>query len=184
MKKNLDNLFNLLFAGLITLCISMLAHISHWPVILIIFLISYPWKIKGNVFSLFGGANCSGSVYSLCPLIQVAKKNALGIIGPTLYQKAEENALLLISACNLQKAKSSCIIFGLAVNQVAENDCVLCAGGAFSQSSDGRVACAIGMVIFQTAKNEAYVGFGIPLFQKAEETGIDWERAKKISDFD
>ena len=71
-----------------------------------IFFLSYPWKIKKNVYSLFGGVNVEGSVYSLCAIFQIARDDTFSIFGFSLFQKAGEDSGTFIGFCFLQEAKT------------------------------------------------------------------------------
>ncbi len=180
MNKNLEYLFNFLLAALITVSISILAGIENFSVILGIFLVSYPWKIMGSILSLFGGANCSGNVYSVFPLIQISQGDSYGIISPVCFQKAGRNTFLMIGVSFFQSAQASFLGLGIVIDQLAAENSSIAAGIVINQTSADEAACGIGVVFRQRAENKAYLGFGIPFFQKAKEYGVDWKAADEI----
>lgn len=180
MNKNLEYLANFLLATLITVLVSILAGIENFFVILGIFLVSYPWKIKGSIFSLFGGSNYTGDVFSLFPLIQVSRGKSVGVISPACFQEARGEASLLIGISFFQNAESSFLWFGVIVDQLAKKNSSITAGIVISQFSGDEAACGIGVVFHQRAENKAYLGFGIPFFQKAKECGVDLKAADEI----
>lgn len=183
MKNNLDNVFNLFLAAIITLVVCMVFGIKEWVLILVIFALSYPWKIKGNIWSLFGGGNFSGSVYSLIPIIQVSNKDCVGVLSPFCVQIAAQDAGLVFGFSPLQTANSAAwACFGIIFSQHAGSDeAGLACGIVFNQTADKGAVVMGGIALRQCAK-EAYIGFGIPLIQKAEKCGCDWEKASKMLD--
>lgn len=115
---------NFLFAVSITIIGKLLLELAsveiHYYQVIAIFFISYPYKIGGNIYSLFGWYNEKRSVYSLLSIIQVAEGNcfSLFVLG---VQIAENDAYHLFGLSVYQKGKQdSGQVFGLSVYQKAK----------------------------------------------------------------
>ena len=60
--------------------------------VLLAFLVCYPWQIGDDIYSVFGGRNTKGSVYSLVSIYQDSKtEDAVSVLGFG-YQKAGRDA--------------------------------------------------------------------------------------------
>ncbi|USN95003.1 MAG: hypothetical protein H6791_01060 [Candidatus Nomurabacteria bacterium] len=78
---------------------------SQLEKVLIILVFCYTWKVGGNIYSIWGGYNPDGSVYSLFPIFQDAGVYAFGLFGLALYQNAGKVSSQKIGFCFLQKEK-------------------------------------------------------------------------------
>ena len=106
MKLNENFLIASVIANVTWAITSSLGVDYPFYIFVLIFLISYPWKIGKDVYSIFGGFNeeDGGSVYSLFALIQKAEKNTYTLFGLTFYQNAGEDAVQFIGLALYQKA--------------------------------------------------------------------------------
>lgn len=91
-------------------------------VIGIIFFLSYPYKIGKNIYSLWGGFNDEGRVYSLCGLVQVAEVEAVSILGISFYQKAEDMVVQFLGISFYQESFDVGQILGVSFYQKAEDE--------------------------------------------------------------
>ncbi len=81
----------------------------------IAFLIAYPYKIGDDVFSIFGGVNPSGSVYSILAIYQNSGNNSESIMGLG-YQKAK-NDVENIVGITVQKGNNARQIMGITIQK-------------------------------------------------------------------
>jgi len=121
----------------------------------LIFLISYPWKIGKDIYSLFGGFNDEneGSVYSLFGLIQKGEKDVYSIAGLSLYQNAGGDALQ---------------VFGLTLYQNAGGDAWQGIGLTLYQNAGGDALQIIGLTLYQNAGGDAWQCIGLTVFSEAK----------------
>ena len=188
--KKFEGFINLLFAWAIAFGAT---HILHWDMLYVIpvFLIVYPWKYKGNIYSLFGGVNSSGSVYSLLGIIQIASKDAKCFFAIMSYQSAGVDSEIVVGFAVFQYAKNDVVAWlGISLVQIAENNVFFIAGlnlvqislvddiSSFMvisiyQAADDRIIHSIGFSVYQHAchiENWA----GIFLFQTALVSTFAW----------
>ena len=121
---------------------------------MVFFLLSYPWKIGKNIYSIWGGFNPEGSVYSLFPIVQYAEKNSFGMMGIAFYQRAEADATQGL---------------GLALYQGAGNNAVQGLGLALYQRAGNDAWQGLGLALYQRAGKDSLQVFGLALYQRAEE---------------
>ena len=162
-------------------CVLIFSLQAAWFVPL--FLLFSPWKDdKKNIFSLLGGINYHGSVYSLIPLFQWAQDSAYGFIGISFYQRAKKYASLFAVVSVYQKAKlvnmtfglSFCqfgkevfVVLGISIFQKAKDFASVLGGISFFQESNTESSVFLGLSLIQTSEGEVYTGMGVNLFQKA-----------------
>ncbi|NTV44749.1 MAG: hypothetical protein HGA67_03600 [Candidatus Yonathbacteria bacterium] len=77
------------------------------------FLLSYPWTFGDNIYSLWGGKNPRGSVYSLCPVYIDAIDNAIGIAGIG-YLKGGHDAVQFVGIAYLKGGHDAVQFVGIA----------------------------------------------------------------------
>jgi hypothetical protein len=123
-----------------------------------IVVICLPWKIGNNMYSMFGGKNDTGSVYSILGFYQEASKNSFSL-GPSLYQKSENNSITLLGVSGYQNSgRSSTLLIGISCYQNSAMD------------SDTWV----GIVGYQKAGDDNNIGVGISGYQEAVDDNINW----------
>jgi len=131
-----------------------------------IFILSYPWRNGKDIYSIFGGINRSGNIYSLCPLFQNAEGNAYGLLGISLFQNAKNNAEILLGLSLFQKAGHNASTYvGISLFQIAKNNAEIGLGLSLFQNAKNNVNMSIGISLCQIAKNNAEIGMGVSLFQ-------------------
>ena len=150
--KKFDSLINLIFALTIVIALQL---IFRWDMtyLIVIFLIIYPWRYKGNVYSLFGGMNTSGSVYSLFGIFQIASQDAKCFLACLLYQDAK---------------RDSEVYFGFSVYQHAKNDSICWFGVSLVQIAEANVFLLVGVNLIQISRKEDITNLAvISLYQEA-----------------
>jgi len=160
--EKLNGSLNVLFSVVMTIVIFSALKYSGidlvWYWCFPIFLISYPWKIKKNVYSLFGGINMSrgGNVYSLIGIFQIAARNAVCLFGLLVFQEGGRLAYCFLGLSLLQKSREVVVsVLSLSLFQRAKRIAI----------------CLFGFSLFQKASYKAYCGFGIVFFQSAKYKG-------------
>jgi len=141
MKERCDAL-NLLLASTVAVIWSLIVGFDLL-FFTFIFFISYPWKFKGRIYSIFGGFNPDGGVYSIFGIIQAAGQDAKSIFGIASIQIAGRNAE---------------IIFGLAGSQISEKSSLCTIGLLIYQKSKNYVYIGWGRALIQRG---LYYGHGI-----------------------
>lgn len=159
-------------------------------------LICYPWQMGNNVYSVFGGKNTRGSVYSLVSIYQDAQHDALSflgfggqnagddagqLVGISLYQNAKNVAVQMLGISFYQNARDDAYQFaGISLYQNAGGDVGNVFGISFWQNAGDNVVQIIGISLYQKANNNTVVGFGIPVYQKAKNfAGISWKLSQE-----
>lgn len=178
IMKNLTS--NLILATFLSLFIFLTTKVSiyYFP---IIFLSSFPWKLGKNIYSLFGGFNDEGSVYSFLGIIQIAKKNAKSIFSLSVLQKANKRCKIFAGISFLQTAGiSSEHYLGISIKQKAQTNCRFWFGIILKQEAKKNNAILIGLGFKQKAEKRSYIGFGGVVKQEAEKTALTWNGAKRI----
>ena len=131
--KKLDSLINFCLAALITAAVYYLFRLD-FEYLILVFLASYPWKFGKNIWSLFGGINNDGSIYSLISLFQIANNDATCLFGVSLFQRANGNAICVIGLLLFQQAdnNANCVI-GISLGQKAGKNASIGFGLSVSQ---------------------------------------------------
>lgn len=143
IKINWNFLYGILMGFIVLLTLETLKiQLPVWGIIGTLIL-SQPLVMKsGNVYSLWGGFS-ENSIYSLVPIIQLAKYDTIGILGVSLFQKAGNNSTVVAGIILFQSAdNNSGVYWGASILQKAGNDCRL----------------ELGMSIFQTFKKNSIHG--------------------------
>ncbi len=98
MKLNKNFVFGVVMALALTLLLVEVrgAKIDTRWTFIGLSLVCYPWKFGKDVYSLFGGFNDEGSVYSLFGIVQCASGSAFSVAGVSLYQHAERTAFQVV----------------------------------------------------------------------------------------
>ena len=176
----------------------------YWVCVATITALSYPVKIKKNIYSLWGGFNSEGSVYSLFGIIQDAREHAcslLGIsiaqladdgecwhgIGIAIFQLANEDAQQLIGATLLQISREECRQWlGFAAIQRGDGDVEQFIGIALWQQSEQTAVQLVGIVLIQIGIEYSRQGIGIALYKTASKCfcGIGITLLEKASFFE
>ncbi len=128
------------------------------PTLIVSFLVCYPWKIGKNVWSVFGGFNDDGSVYSLFGVVQMASGSAISGGGISLFQYAGDNSFQAIGLCLYQYAEgpSPLKVQGQGVGIAV---CMRTRGGSLGQ--------LVGLTLFMECENDNAVQIaGVVLFQR------------------
>lgn len=162
-------------------CVLLFSLQAAWFIPL--FLLFSPWKDeRKNIFSILGGINYNGSIYSLIPLFQWAQESAYGFIGLSFYQKAKHSANIVAGVSAYQKAKLPALTFGLSFCQIGKEVFVFLGvslyqkakdfssvffGVTLYQKSGLESLLFIGASLIQLSKEDSHVGFGLSLIQKA-----------------
>lgn len=136
-------------------------------------LLSAPWNIRGNVWTILGNAESEGSIYSLFSLYQKAAHTAIACSGILLYQKAGDDAFCGIGVLFHQNADNDAkIAVGAAVWQEAKTDATLWFGVSACQIAGRNADILVGITLFQTAGEAAFILFGIALYQNAKKQSV------------
>jgi hypothetical protein len=99
------------------------------------FLLSFPYKINGNTFSLFGGFNCEGDRNG---------GNVFSLIGVIQYSK--NGSVYCLVAAGFQKARNNCrSVIGLVIASIAGSESAHLFGVSLYQNGYSRAAMAIGI---------------------------------------
>ena len=132
-------------------------------------LLCLPLNINGHVLTIAGNAVGEQGVFSLFSFYQkaengaavsilsifnsqIAKRDALSVIGFPAYQKSGYTSTVVIGGSLIQKAKKeSSILLGASIVQKAEITNLLC-----------------GVALRQNAKKEARIGAGLVFLQKVD----------------
>lgn len=137
----------------------------------ILALLSAPFNIGGNIFTVLGNALSEKSVYSVTSVFQDAKKgDAITLFSPFGFQYAEKGSALTL--------------FGVVADQRAGVESVLGVGIVVFQKSSKKALVPFGIVGLQDARN-AFVALGIVGRQKASESAglgvgiVGFQRANK-----
>ena len=77
---------------------------SYVKRVFLLVLLTMPFNINGNVFTVIGNAESEKDVYSIFSLYQRAGDDALTFIGVSFYQRARNEAVAYIGAVGYQKA--------------------------------------------------------------------------------
>lgn len=121
-ERSIANFANFALAGVVTILFE--SFVTCDPLyVAITFILSYPWRIGKNLYSLFGGMNSEGgSVWSLFSIYQIADDNAISLFSLSLCQKADNDAVIGLGFSLLQKAGENAAIFaGFSFVQEAQN---------------------------------------------------------------
>ncbi len=129
-------------------------HQGKFPILLFatMSLVAYPWKIGKHVYSLFGGVNESGDVYSLLE-IHAKGENVFSIFCISIFSEATKSAV------------SS--ILGLMFKAKAKTRIELFVGIPIWCKSGENTLTIFGVSIFNHSKQSLRVFFGIDLFSKS-----------------
>lgn len=161
------------------------------PVInfILFFLLSYPWKIKENIYSLFGGVNPDGSIYSLFSVLQIANKTAFAIFSIGLGQLAEQKNATAFFSCAavqlspygtgytfggfvfLQKTKLGFaeIVFGVCLIQEGYYHADIFLGFCMYQFGKYNANLCMGCVVMQESDSSSRVNCGLSIIQSGDE---------------
>jgi hypothetical protein len=142
--------------------------LTTWWKIIICFFLFFPWKFGKDVYSVFGGVNSSGSVYSLFAFYQKSYEDAICIFGIPFYQRAGGDAFCLFGIPFYQGAgRDATCIFGIPFYQGAGEDAFCLFGIPFYQGAGRGATCIFGIPFYQGAGEDAFCLFGIPFYQRA-----------------
>ena len=124
----------------------------------ILALLSAPFNIGGNIWTVLGNAESEGSVYSFLSVYQKARRRAVTIVGVLSYQDAEEIAYVLLGFLTRQEAADAGVGIGFTLWQKVWREAHLGIGislyqGLYFMSVEDRtrsVRTLFGFVVFQT----------------------------------
>ncbi len=208
--RNHDSLINLVigFLGGYVLCILWLYHTEDifalsplnfrpW-VCTAAFLLSYPWKIEGNVYSLWGGWNNGGKVYSLVEIHANAKtvnsilvfsfftrsEKAISWIGIKFFSKASDESSVAVGVnicsvsknmiggiigCNiLCRSNTTIVVFGVNILSKSDDETAVIVGVNLASSAGCLLWTCVGITALSHSKDAVVTLIGIPLFCSAE----------------
>jgi hypothetical protein len=171
MRINMNFVFGFLMAIILSILLKGLLgiHLSWWQGILLFF-ISYPWTIKGNVYSMWGGFS-KNSIYSLVGVAQVADQDANCLAGLTLCQISGGNSAHYVGIVFFQKAgKNALQCFGAVFFQESVKQSTQVIGIAVYQKAAEETFHFVGIIGYQFSKEEASSGVGLVVFQRAKIT--------------
>ncbi len=155
-------------AFLILLKLSWLFPVDHYRFyVAVITALSYPIKIKKNIYSLWGGFNSEGSVYSLFGIVQSARMNALSFLGVSFVQMADEGWCIHgAGIAMLQLAhKDALQVVGITLVQISRDGCSQWAGFVAVQHGDSEVGQCLGIALWQQSERDAVQIAGVVLIQ-------------------
>lgn len=157
-----------------------------WVFVTGIFLISYPWRIGKDVFSLWGGW-AEGNVFSLFGFVQNAGVDAFSVVGIYLYQIAGHDADHVFGISLYQRAGNSArqgitlsfyqeatrhnayLALGISLYQNAGNNATQLFSLSFIQRSYDFTFQFIGISVFQNSMGVVLHCGGISIIQMANE---------------
>ena len=169
MKINKNFCFGVIMAFFIGIFLeNYVCEIGPWR-FLMIFLISYPYKVKsGRVYSLWGGFS-DGDIRSLLSVFQIAEENAFSLISFNFYQRARKNAVSGIGINFFQRAwENASIVAGISVFQHANEEAKQHVGVNLFQKAGGLATFSFGLVGIQSG-NKVEHGIGASLIQLGRE---------------
>ncbi len=191
---NFINLALAVFGTIITLLGIYANQKNDFPkagIIIFIFLLSYPYKIGDNIYSVWGGRNDEGSVYSLSPLYADAKddavaftglghltggRDAIQLLGIGGYIKGGHDAFQGFGIGYVNGGHDAAQVLGIGY-QNGGRDAIQILGIGY-QNGGRNAKQLMGMGVQIAKEGAAALGFGIPLYQKgATFTGVSWEKA-------
>lgn len=172
MKNKTNLIFGVTIALLLTIINWASGVVDVNPFIFLICAVPlcHPWKIGRHVWSLFGGVNEHGGIYSLFAFYQRSEDDAFTFSGITFYQEANSYVCQFAGIVFFQKAKmfDATQCFGLVGYQYGSCSADQWVGIAFFQTH-GHTNQGLGLVLVQKSdwQSSACQGFGIVLFQEA-----------------
>lgn len=158
---NWNVLFAVVMAAVVWSAVAVGGYLPNWWQTIGILLLCYPWKIGDNIWSLFGGINNQGSIYSLFGVYQNARKTAFQVSGLCLFQKGFD-VFQLFGFCVFQNGRQDAHQgFGLCLIQVAEESAAQGIGLCVVQHSKGGAFQMLGICVVQygEAAAEQPIGF-------------------------
>lgn len=148
MKINRNFVFALAMTVIITFIAGLVWHPLNLLQIGILFLLSYPWQVGDNVYSLWGGF-AEYDIYSIICVFQESRKgNARALLAfpPGIQLARNGNATIATGFALTQMSENSSFVFGM----------ILC------QMANKRALLGVGFSCWQFAKKEDalnYIGF-------------------------
>lgn len=137
-------------------------------ILLVIFVISLPYKIKGNYYSIFGGEVKTGSIYSLMAIFQKTNEDAVSILSLCFIQYAEKNATSYFGLMIYQRAKKRARFFvGISLYQRARLSARFFIGICLFQESFYKSKSLLAIMIKQSSYKDAMAMAGIIFVQDA-----------------
>lgn len=136
-----------------------------------IFLFCLPWHIGNNLYSVFGGRNDRGSVYSIVGLYQDAAGTAFSL-GPSVYQRSKGSSVTMVGCSFYQKSdKDNYVILGVSGSQEALGSNYVVVGiSGYQESIVGSNNIVAGISFYQKSMDDNIVAIGISGYQDA----TDW----------
>lgn len=116
----------------------------------ILALLSAPWNINGNIWTIIGNAESEESIFALFSFYQKAENDTLAVFGLLLYQDAGEDAYL---------------VMGVSIWQSAVKDALVFIGSVLWQKASRDTVMFCGVIFWQRAGREALLIAGISLYQ-------------------
>ena len=163
MKLNANFVFGAVLALILTVILAGTkdSTLSPLPTFIIFFLVCYPWKVDGHVWSLFGGFNNDGNVYSLCGIAQHASGKTTSLVGVSLYQYAGKEAFQLLGVSIYQ--------YSAGTESHPASPCGQAFGiSLWMKAKAGYLGQVIGIIVYQEGEEGGAIQLlGVVLFQKA-----------------
>ncbi len=117
-----------------------------WMVAILSFILSYPYKIEKDVYSLWGGFSREGSIYSFLAIWQEAEIHARSFFGLCLYQTGKVEAVQVCGFCAVQRSEGDCVQgIGVCLFQFAGGESFQVAGFLIIQFGRREVCQLIGV---------------------------------------
>lgn len=165
--------FSNLFLALSSVLFFYYLGIENIYLLMAIFALSLPYKIKGNYYSFFGGEVDSGSIYSLITIFQKSEENTISIFSAGIFQYAKIDAISYFGILLYQRSKKRSDFFaGIVFYQKARKNAEFFIGICLFQKSGYESIAAFAIIIKQYAYKNASLVFGIILIQEARNSFI------------
>ncbi len=143
---------------------------SLFKKVIVVSLLSMPFSINGNIFTVLGNAKSEKGIYSLSSFYQDANGGpAFAIFALPGYQHSKHLSLSFVSILNYQKSGGELgSFFPIVSIQIAKDNANSFAGLLLAQVSDnGSSNLYIGVSCVQNSEVESFVGIGASFYQKA-----------------
>src|SRR3989344_5293299 len=147
-EVNFNLLFGILMTGVIILILTILGVSFSWWMVFWVFVLSYPYQIGDDIYSMWGGYSTKGSVFSLFGIYQNAYKHAFQIFG-IAYMRASEDAVQLFGIAWMMVNKKATQFAGIACMNAGEE-----------------AVQGFGILLYQKA-DTVFSGVGLTLCRKA-----------------
>ncbi len=132
------------------------------------FFISYPYRFGGNIYSLWGGVNPDGDVYSLIEL-HASGRNVRSLVTLSFFSSAKENKDSIFGVNLFSRADELFLFCGINAFCFSNELVVVVFGFNFLSRTSSALFSFFGANILSTSKNYVLVALGINVFCMSQE---------------